>query len=139
MEIKIGNSSEYLTLENIYPEGGEASYGQSDFYTVTLQLNLNGISSNIGATIMVGELSQFLSDLEKLYKSLKYSFVFSSLEDNVELHFSPNTEGHIEIEGYLRNKDYTGKINFTIQTDQSYLPSTIEQLKELLTEIKTRS
>jgi hypothetical protein len=139
MEIKIGNSSEYLTLKNIFPESGEASSGQSDFYTVTLQLNLNGISSNIGATIMVGELSQFLSDLEKLYKTLTYSFVFSSLEDNVELHFSPNSEGQIEIEGYLRNKDYTGKINFTIKSDQSYLPSTIEQLQKVLTEINTKS
>lgn len=134
MEVKIGNRSEYLTLKNIYPEG-EAS----DFCAVTLQLNLNGISSNIGASIMVGELSQFLSDLERLYQTLKYSFVFSSIEDNVELHFTPTVTGQIEIEGYLRNSDYTGKIDFNIQTDQSYLPSIIEQLKAVMKEVKTKN
>jgi hypothetical protein len=139
MEIKIGNSSEYLILKNIYPEGGDASYGQSDFYTVTLKLNINGITTNIGTSILIGELSQFYEDLGKLYETLKHSFVFSSIEDNVELHFAPTVTGQIEIKGYLRNSDYSGKIDFTIETDQSYLPTSMEQLKEVLIEIKNKS
>ncbi|SFH30410.1 hypothetical protein SAMN05421739_11077 [Pontibacter chinhatensis] len=88
---------------------------------------------------MIGELSQFQKDLSKLYDTLKYSFMFVSIEDNVELRFTPNATGQIEIKGYVRNSDYTASVDFTIETDQSYLPSTIKQVKEVLTAVESKN
>ncbi|RAU82614.1 WapI family immunity protein [Pontibacter arcticus] len=135
MKIKIGNNSEYLIFTNFSPENGEKGEFANDFYNVSLQLNVNGITSNIGASIRVGELSQLYTDLLKLYDTLKYSFVFSSIEDNVNLHFTPTVTGQIEIKGYLRNSDYTGSIDFTIEADQTFMPSTIKEVKKFLESI----
>lgn len=137
MDIKIGNSAEYLFIS--CPEVGETRAGDDDFYMVTLHLHVNEISSKIGAYIMIGELSQFQKDLSKLYDTLKHSFVFTSIEDNVKLCITPNATGQIEIKGYVRNSDYTATVDFTIETDQSYLPSTIKQLKEVLTAVQSKS
>jgi hypothetical protein len=136
MEIKIGNSAEYLIIN--CPEVGGRRAGGDDFYNVTLQLHVSGITTEIGAYVLIGELSQFIKDLSKLYDTLKHSFVFASIEDNVKLSFTPNATGQIEIEGYLKNSDYTATVDFTIETDQSYLPSTIKQLKEVLTAVEAK-
>jgi hypothetical protein len=133
MEIRIGNSSEYLLIRDILPEYDSKNI---DFLRGTIQLQMNGISSNIGATIRLNELKQLLTDIEQLYKTLKHEFEFKSLEDNIELIFTPTPNGQINIKGLLRNRDYTGSINFEIETDQSYLPGTIDNLKELFNEIK---
>lgn len=137
MEIRIGNSAEFSVIS--CPEVGETRAGDDDFYKVTLQLHISGITTSIGAYVMIGELSQFQKDLSKLYDTLKYSFVFVSIEDNVELRFTPNATGQIEIKGYVRNSDYTASVDFTIETDQSYLPSTIKQVKEVLTAVESKN
>ena len=85
---------------------------------------------------MIGEFKQFLTDLEKLYDTLKHTFHFQNLEDNIDLMFTPTPNGQIKIKGRLRNSDYTGSINFEIETDQSYLPGTIDNLKEMFSEMK---
>ncbi|SIT74016.1 WapI family immunity protein [Pontibacter indicus] len=137
MEIKIGNSAEYLIIS--CTEIGETKAGDNDFYKVKLQLHINGITTGISAYVMIGELSQFQKDLSKLYDTLKHSFVFASIEDNVELRFTPNATGQIEIKGFVRNSEYTASVDFTIETDQSYLPSTIKQLKEVLTAVESKN
>ncbi len=138
MEIRIGSSSDYLIIKDIVPEGQVFGYDPRsiDFLRGTIQLQMTEISSNIGASFMLGELRQFLTDLQKLYDTLKYSFVFKNLEDNIELNFTPTPNGQIQINGILRNSEYTGSIKFKIETDQSYLPGTIGNLKDLFHEMK---
>src|SRR6188768_2108793 len=138
MEIKIGNSSDYVIIKDILPEGQVFGYDPRniDFLRGTIELKINGISSNIGASFMLGELNQFLTDIQKLYDSLDYTFIFKNLEDNIELQFIPTTNGQIELKGLIRNSDYTGSIDFKIETDQSYIPEIINNLKGTLTEMK---
>ena len=133
MEIRIGNSSDYVIIKDIIPEQGARDY---EFLRGTIQLKMREISSNIGATFMLGEFKQFQTDLTKLYDTLKYSFHFKNLEDNIDLTFTPTPNGQIEIKGHLRNSDYTGSIDFEIEADQSYLPRTIDNLREMLEAIK---
>ena len=136
MELRIGNSSDYLIIKDIEPEG-QVGVDPIDIHFLrgTIQLQMSEISSNIGASFTLGELRQFLPDLQRLYDTLKFSFVFKNIEDNIELTFKPTPNGQIEINGLLRNSDYTGSIKFKIETDQSYLPGLIENLKEMLREL----
>ena len=138
MEIRIGNSSDCIIIKDIVPEGQVLGHnaGGSEFLRGTIQLQIREISSNIGASFMIGEFKQFQTDLEKLYDTLKHSFHFQNLEDNIDLTFTPTPNGQIKIKGLLRNGDYTGSINFEIETDQSYLPGTIDNLKEMFSEMK---
>lgn len=135
MEIRIGNHTEYLDISDIVPEGQEFGYDSKsvEFLRGTLRLKAIGVTADIRASFMIGEIKQLRTDLQKLYDSLKHEFVFSNLEDNVEVRFTPTPNGQIEIKGYLRNADYSVKIDFKIITDQTFLPPTINQIKEALT------
>jgi hypothetical protein len=134
MNIRIGNNTEYLDIKDIIPEGKEWGYDlkNTEFLRGTLALKANGVTSEIRASFTFNEIRQLGSDIKKLYDTLKSEFVFKNLEDNVEVKFTPTPNGQIDIKGYLRNNDYSVKINFTITTDQTFLPSTINQIKVLM-------
>jgi len=140
VEIKIGNSAEYLKLTEFSPElhgtGYTGDIDAQDYFYATLELTVNEISASVRAYVALGELIQLHADLIKLYGELKHSFVFANLEDNVNMSFTPTITGHIDIKRYVRNSDYTASIDFKITTDQSYLPDTIGQLREVLTAMK---
>lgn len=133
MDVQIGNNVEYLTLRDIKPE----YEGGLDFCKATLQLNVEGIKTNIEATIMLVELNQLLSDLKKLYGTLQHSFKFDSLEDNVSIGFTPTSSGHIDLEGYVRSNNYNSRVTFELTTDQTFLPETIKQLQEAIANLTT--
>lgn len=131
MDIKIGNNTDYLILRDIISERPSNGDG-SDFYLITLALQVDGIQTNIRASILLGELRQLLLDLNELYNSLKHEFIFSNIEDNVKVKITPTTAGQIILDGYLKNANYSAKVNFKITTDQSYIPESIKQLKDCL-------
>jgi hypothetical protein len=135
MDIRIGSNTEFLEIKNILPEGKEFGYDSKsvEFLRGTLGLMTEGVTTDIRASFMLGEIKQLKSDLQKLYDSLKYQFVFKNFEDNVQIKFTPTPSGQIEISGYLRNVNYSVKIDFTVVTDQTFLPGTINQIKEALT------
>ncbi|WP_421764861.1 WapI family immunity protein [Ekhidna sp.] len=138
MNIHIGDNNEYLELGDIVTEGEGRGYTptDSDFLLATIKLQLTGINTNIRATFMKGELNQFLTDLQKLYDTLKYEFVLSNLEDNIEVSFSPTPNGQIELKGCLRTQDYKSSVNFELTTDQTFIPKVINQLRSTLEQLE---
>lgn len=140
MNIHIGDNNEYLELAEVITEGEGRGYNPTDpeFLLATIKLQVTGINTNIRATFMKDELSQFLSDLQKLYDTLKYEFILSNLEDNLEVNFSPTPNGQIVLKGYLRTQDYKSSVDFELTTDQTFIPEVINQLRSTLEQLKTK-
>ena len=137
MNMRIGNNTDYVEIKDFLSEGLEFGYDDSrsqEFLRGTLALHTTGVTTDIRASFEISEMKVLLSDLEKLCADLKHEFVFKNLDDNVEISISPTPNGHIDVRGYLRNRDYNVKLDFSIETDQSFLPGTINQLKAVLTE-----
>lgn len=88
---------------------------------------------------MIGEIKQLQTDLEQLYGTLKFKFEFQNLEDNVSLKISPTPNGQIKIDGRLRNQDYSATVDFRFETDQTFLPESIKQIKDTLDSLKQRA
>lgn len=101
-----------------------------------MSLKINGVKTDIRASFMIEEIKQLLTDLEQLYRTLKFKFEFQNLEDNVLLKFSPTPNGQIEIDGRLRTQDYSATVDFMFETDQTFLPDTIKQIKDTLDNLK---
>lgn len=128
MKIQIGNNIEYLILEEFIYKGSS----NPQFLRITVTLKLNGFTSNLKIDILEDELLDLREGLQKLYDTLKFEFVFSNLDDNIELRFKPTDTGQVIIKGYLRNDDYTAKLDFIIVTDQTFLPKSIKDLNQIL-------
>jgi hypothetical protein len=141
MNIRIGSNTDYLDITDIVPEGQEFGYDARpvEFLRGTLSLKINGIKTDIRASFMIGEIKQLLTDLEQLYRTLKFKFEFQNLENNVSLKISPTPNGRIEIDGRLRTQDYSATVHFRLETDQTFLPDSIKQIKDTLDSLKQRA
>src|SRR5216684_6839774 len=71
-----------------------------------------------------GELSQFASDIEKLYKDLVGVAQLTPIERHLELRFTGDGKGHILVEGKAQHRLSAGTyLKFTMELDQTELPA----------------
>jgi len=94
--------------------------------------NQNGFAAKFEFSIMLGELASFTKQIQVLFSSLKGKARFANIEDNINLVFSTDGLGHINIEGTLRDSSYTVKTNFLIISDQTFLQDIINGCIQVL-------
>ena len=78
-------------------------------------------------------LDAFAKEVSTLHKTLKGQATFNPLNDQVKLVLSADAFGHIDVSGYLyRYAGFGTHLSFQFQIDQTYLPETLAQLKQLV-------
>jgi hypothetical protein len=71
-----------------------------------------------------GKLSRFARELRILYEQLNGKAILAPMEPNLELSFTGDEKGHVEVKGTARNNFHTGtKLSFRLDLDQTYLPA----------------
>jgi hypothetical protein len=80
---------------------------------------------------MQGELSRFAQELRILYEQLNGKAILAPMEPNLELSFTGEGKGHVEVEGTARNNFHTGtELSFRLDLDQTYLPAIAKALAD---------
>ncbi len=82
---------------------------------------------------ITGEVVEFYDQLKRCNSELKGEATFWSSEANLKIDIKFNNLGQIIIQGYF--KEQSGKDNelqFEMDSDQSFIPSTLEELKEFV-------
>ena len=80
-----------------------------------------------------GQVYEFFIQLEKCNHNLKGNATFSESENILKLDLSFNRLGQINIQGHFQELAHQENIlQFEIESDQSYLESTIQQLKNIV-------
>ena len=79
----------------------------------------------------LGEVSWFMKKVISMYDNLKGCASFTSFEDD-ELYLEIDEYGHIDVTVKDGIASYNGRVEFSFQIDQSYLPELIEQLKRFI-------
>ena len=77
-------------------------------------------------------LLQNYAQLDEVYKSLKGKVRFHNYECTIDFEISFNVTGQINIEGYFRDSSGNGRLEFNFQLDQTYIRSTLKQLKDIV-------
>ena len=79
----------------------------------------------------LGEISWFMDKVTSMYKNLKGCAKFTSFDDD-ELYLAMDEYGHVDVTVKDGIATYNGRVEFSFQIDQSYLPELIEQLKKFI-------
>ena len=96
-------------------------------------ISVGGFKGNYSAAFLTHEFSRFLDELQNLYKSLKGTAEFETIEKQLYIKASGDGKGHISIEGEALDAAGIGnRLNFSLKIDQTDLSYTIKQLKELV-------
>ena len=80
-----------------------------------------------------GEVFDFYNQLKRCYSELKGEAIFWSSEANLKIGIKFNSLGKIIIQGYFKEQLGKGnELQFEIESDQSLIPSTLEELKKFV-------
>ena len=78
------------------------------------------------------DFPKFRQQLEALHSTLDGTARFDTLEHQLELEFTVDARGHIEISGSASDRAGDGNdLTFSLELDQSYLPAIINQLRAI--------
>jgi hypothetical protein len=132
MEIKIKDrkSPGFISLAIT---GREAS---EEWLIAETAFHLNGFNAEFGFSLMLGDLVSFFQELQALHRDLKGVAHLRTIEDNVQLTFSIDELGHVNVNGTLRDSTYTIETSFLIETDQTYLTKILDDCRYILRELK---
>lgn len=133
---KIGMDSKMILfgLENVldFPhttsfEGGYAVKG-------VLSIHVNKYSvNNAEAWFTTGQLYQLFHQLKEAYEKLEGMIIFSNYDDSIYFEMLFNRSGQIDVSGYFQEyPSIDSRLIFEFQLDQSYIPSTLKELKEII-------
>jgi hypothetical protein len=80
-----------------------------------------------------GQVYEFFIQIQKCYNDLKGSATFLDPENNLEFNLNFNKRGQIHIQGRFQELAHEENIlEFEFESDQSYLASTLHQLKNIV-------
>jgi hypothetical protein len=121
----IGQNGERVTIRRVSANGPEG------WFDTEVELQCDGWRGKFGASFMQGELSRFARELRILHEKLNGKATLAPLEPNLELSFTGDGKGHVEVKGIARNNFHTGtELSFCLDLDQTYLPAIAKALAD---------
>jgi hypothetical protein len=103
-----------------------------------LKVDVGSFTGDITRDIQTKELNDFCDQLQKFYRTLSGEAVLNTLEHWLMIKLEADKLGGIHITGFVQDGVYDeNRLHFTLYTDQTYLPSVISQLKNILARFPT--
>lgn len=123
-----------------YEQEPTGEYYDDNWIRGSVYISVGGFKGKYSAAFLTDDLSQFLNELQHLYRSLKGTAEFKTMEGQLYVKASGDGKGHIEIEGKAIDAAGIGnQLNFNLEIDQTDLLQTIKQLRELVKHYPVRS
>lgn len=127
LNIKDDNGRAILLIEIT---GQEESEG---WLKASCNFNNGGFSAHFEFSLMLNDFYPFTEQLIELHKTLQGEAVFENIESNINLLFRTDGFGHVSIDGKLRHPTNAYlEMLFVIDTDQTFLPTLINECNQLL-------
>jgi hypothetical protein len=130
-----GSSREQIEVEVIgYERSPVGEYYDDNWLRVRVSVVAGAFSGKYDAAFLTGELESFRKELDELYRTLKGTAKFSTMEDQLSLLFCGNGLGGILLKGAATDIAGIGNsLVFEIILDQTHLHNTLTELN-LVTE-----
>jgi hypothetical protein len=120
-----GQTGERVTIRRVTAIGSEG------WFDAEVEVRCDGWHGKFRASFMQGELSHFAQELRILYEQLNGKAILAPMEPNLELSFTGDGKGHVEVEGTARNNFHTGtELSFRLDLDQTCLPAIAKALAD---------
>ncbi len=134
-KFKIGTELNFIEfgLNTLHGFPDETSFEGG--YTVEGTVNIqsgNYRVTNGGLWFTTGHVYQLYEQLKAAYEKLNGKVRFHNYECSVDIEMTFQVTGQINLEGYFRDSAGYGSLEFNFPLDQTYLPSTLKQLKNII-------
>jgi hypothetical protein len=120
-----------LVLGRSHPNSTD--YWDGNWLTAGLTVKVGSFEGKVSGHIRAEELVSFNRDLQTLFQKLTGEAAFKTMEDWLMIRVECNKLGHIKITGFVLDDHIDGNtLNFTLSTDQTFLPAPMRQIEQVL-------
>ncbi|RKR85576.1 hypothetical protein BDD43_5847 [Mucilaginibacter gracilis] len=93
----------------------------------------HGFSVSSPIWVTTGELFNLYNSLSKCNSEVKGNITFENYEHNLKIDVSYDLLGHVNIKGVFKhNRELYNSLTFEFISDQSYIQSTLQQLRSIV-------
>jgi hypothetical protein len=105
---------------------------RDDWVSAKIFVHMGAFTASIEATLVTCDFPRFRRQLESLYRTLRGSANFDTLERQLQIACIGNERGGIAINGTVQDRVVDGnELKFQFDIDQTYLPGLIAELKDI--------
>jgi hypothetical protein len=120
-----------------FPEASD--FWDGNWLDVVVHCSEHGAAVTVsGSLLHLGEIEQWMQELEKMNRCLKGSAKLPAIEPNLSLSFDINERGQIKATCHITPDHLKQSHQFTFDMDQSYLNGIISQCRKVLGEYGIR-
>ncbi len=134
-------NTEQITVTVInYERPASGEYYDDNWLSCEVQVRAGAFRGKFAANFLTSEFKGLLDDLERLYRDLKGSVTFEAMESQLELQFSCDNLGHIQVSGIAMDQAGIGHaLHFSFSSDQTSLANSLEGLRGVMHEFPVRT
>jgi len=108
-------------------------YWDGNWLNVTAHCGAMGADVWAQGTILhLGQLGQWLKELEEMSRTMSGKAEFSPVEPNLYVKFEMDKLGHVAVQTDITPEHLSQSHEFREQIDQSYLPDLVRQIRTVL-------
>lgn len=101
------------------------------FIDALVEVVLGNSTAKEIVTLEFLDLINFVQNLEKLREGSLHTFYLKQIDEQLEIKFVALITGNVKIEGFLRDKEYKTRLNFSFETSPIELFSLRDQIENL--------
>ena len=133
--------TEQITFTVInYERPASGEYYDDNWLSCEVQVRAGAFHGKYAANFLTFELTNLLEGLDHLYRDLKGSFEFESMESQLDLNFLCDNLGHINVACVAMDQAGIGHaLHFSFNFDQTYLAKMLEQLRQVVNAFPVRT
>ena len=125
--IHLGSDSEYVKITLNPPFTSEG------WCHAHVEISASCFHGQIEPWVEAFDIESFSSQLAIVYDTLQGEAKLAPREEQLALCVQAGTGGHIQVKGIAWSKaTYENRLEFTLELDQSFLPRTLTQLREVV-------
>ena len=116
-----------------YERQATGEFYDDNWLSCEVRVQAGAFGGKYSASFLASELSQLHQSLECLYRNLKGSVRFESMESQLELQFTCDSLGHIAVLGTAMDQAGIGnKLSFSVSFDQTFLQRLVQELRQVV-------
>lgn len=125
-----GSYMEVVPVRYAYPNGD--NYWDKNWLDIHINIKAGAFKGSYSCNFQTSDFVTLHEEIEKLYQNMSYEFTFSTLEDQIKIHFKGDGLGHIALDCTAMDQAGIGNtLDFELNIDQTYLPQMLIALKNI--------
>lgn len=129
LELKDKNGEVRIKLSDFKKQYGD---DEPVFIDLLVEITMDNAIAKEVITIELSDFDEFVNNLKRLNETLKQTFYFQYVDEQLQIKFELLITGNISVTGFLKDKQYVNTLNFSFEMPPIELAHLLRQSENII-------